>query len=266
VSTPPNSRAPGTGPGDPVSGAGPLVLAVQSDHTDPPGLVGQWLAERGVSVVSVHACCGQVVPVAVPAGVSGVLPLGGAMGAWEDDVAPWLPATRDLLVDAVTRSIPVLGLCLGGQLLAAALGGLVDVAPVAEVGVVEVHRTEAASADPVFAGVPAGGLPAATWHGDAVLNLPDDAVLLMTNDACSVQAFRVGECGYGLQFHPEIDHEIVAAWVSDDGPLSRAGRTGAEVLREVADAQADLVAIWRPVAYAWADLVRLRAAGPAAGR
>ncbi len=239
---------------------------MQSDPTDPPALVGDWLAEVGVAVDVVHAHAGEPVPPLVPDGVHGVLPLGGAMAAWEDDVAPWLPDTRALLRDAVARDVPVLGLCLGGQLLAGALGGRLGVGETAEVGVVTVHLTEAAAGDEVFAAVPVPSPPASQWHGDAVLELPDGAVLLATNDACAVQAFRAGPSAWGLQFHPEVDGPIIDSWVSDDdGPMRRAGRAGDDIGAEVGAALDDLTAAWRPMVHAWARLVLARADGATAG-
>jgi GMP synthase (glutamine-hydrolysing) len=244
----------------------PAVLAIQSDPTDPPGLVGAWLAEVGIDVRVVRAYAGDPVPASVPDDVAGLLALGGAMAAWEDDVAPWLPDTRSLVADAVRRSVPVLGLCLGGQLLAAVTGGRLGVAPTAEVGVVTVRFTEVAGDDPVFAPVPgatspSARVPASQWHGDAILELPDGAVLLATNEACPVQAFRFGSSAWGLQFHPEVDGAIVGSWVSDDdGPLLRSGRTGDDLGREVAEALPELTRTWRPMTHAWAEVVRRHAA------
>jgi GMP synthase-like glutamine amidotransferase len=87
----------------------PVVLAIQNDPTDPPLLVGEWLEEDGIRVVVVQACFGETVPSSVPDGVHGILPLGGAMGAYDDRIAPWLPAERSLLADAVGTGVPVLG-------------------------------------------------------------------------------------------------------------------------------------------------------------
>ena len=113
-----------------------MVLAIQNDPTDPPLMVGEWLAEAGLAVQVIHACFGEQVPAVVPAGVHGLLPLGGVMGATDDDIAPWLVAERALLADATARGVPVLGLCLGAQLLATATGGRVELGPVTEIGVV----------------------------------------------------------------------------------------------------------------------------------
>lgn len=241
----------------------PVVLAIQNDPTDPPLLVGDWLAEAGVEVRVVNAVEGDEVPRQVPDGVHGILPLGGAMNATQDDVAPWLPAERALLVDAVQRGVPVLGLCLGGQLLAAALGGDVRLAPTCEIGLSTVRRTPEGSADPVIGALPTDVVPATQWHQDHVARMPDGAVLLLENEVC-VQGFRVGESAYGLQLHPEIDGELFAWWAQATDPadeaLVRAGIDLDIAVDEVEREQDALVATWRPMTLAWAALVRERAA------
>jgi len=241
------------------AGTSPVVLAVQNDPTDPPLLMGEWLAEDGITVQVVRAFLGEAVPSVVPSGVNGLLPLGGAIGADDDELAPWLDDERALLADAVTRGIPVLGLCLGGQLLAAANGGRVELGPNTEIGVVQVQRTVEGLRDPVISqAVPIAGndIPAAQWHQDHIAELPDGAVLLMSNAACRVQAFRIGDTAYGLQLHPEIDGETFTSWIDPADPaLERSGKDPRVAAAEVTAAEDDLIAAWRPVARAWADLV-----------
>jgi len=237
----------------------PVVLAVENDPTCPPAMVGEWLKEAGLAVQVIAAHNGDAVPEQVPVGVSAILPLGGSIGANDEAVAPWLVAEKRLLRDAVDRGVPVLGLCLGGQLLAAAAGGDVAFSEVAEVGVSEISRTIDGLADPVVAAaVPLGGdtVPATQWHVDRITRLPDAAVLLMSNDACPVQAFRLGETAYGLQMHPEVDAELFADWVDDAEPtVERCDVTTADALDDVRRRQEDLVTAWRPAIHAWAALV-----------
>lgn len=243
--------------------AAPVVLAIQNDPTDPPLMVGEWLAEEGVTVHVIEACFGAEVPAAVPAGVHGLLPLGGTMGANDDDVAPWLVSERALLSDAVSKGVPVLGLCLGGQLLAAANGGTVQLGPNTEIGIVHVQRTAEGMRDRVISqAVPVTGndVPAAQWHQDHITALPDGAVLLMSNEACRVQAFRLGDSAYGLQLHPELDAQTFADWAGmEDEALDRSGVDPSTVVAGVVAAEPDLIAAWRPVTRAWADLVWERA-------
>ena len=126
----------------------------------------------------------------------------------------------------------MLGVCLGAQQLAAALGADVTPGPAPECGVGEVHLTTAAIEDPVFGPAPTP-LPCVHWHGDT-FSLPWGAVRLARNDAYENQAFRVGERAYGLQFHVEVTASLVAHWgphlppgvfirASDVAHVSRAG-------------------------------------------
>jgi GMP synthase (glutamine-hydrolysing) len=162
------------------------------------------------------------------AGYTGLIVLGGEMGAWDDEVAPWLPATRRVMADAVRRELPTLGICLGGQLLAAATGGVVERGALGlELGLVPVTPLPAVAGDPFFGAVgraieadrPAGSGPTGSWavhqyHQDAVTGLPPDAELIVTGDRYPHQGFRVGAAAWGLQYHPEVSTRGFAEWVS----------------------------------------------------
>jgi GMP synthase-like glutamine amidotransferase len=130
------------------------------------------------------------------------------MGVHDD--LPWLEPERALLRAAVDAELPVLGVCLGAQQLAAALGAAVTAGPAPECGVGEVHLTDETIVDPVFGPAPTP-LPCVHWHADT-FTLPEGAVRLAGNEAYTNQAFRFGGRAYGLQFHVEVTGSLVAHW------------------------------------------------------
>ena len=241
-----------------------VVLVVQHEAGAPAALVGEWLVERGVELRVVHAYNGDPVPEAVPGDVDGVLVLGGGIGAWDDDVAPWLPATRTLLAGCARDDVPTWGVCLGGQLLAAATGGKVELGDRAELGVCDVTVTDAD--DPLMAtlGPPGTTVGVTQFHRDGICALPPGAVPLATSADYPHQAFRLGRRVWGVQFHPEVDAALVAPWLAEELDVAEsAGRTPAQVVAEIDAAAPALTATWRPFAHAFADVV-LAGAGAAA--
>ncbi len=139
----------------------------------------------------------------------GMVVLGGAMNAEDDERFPFLSDVTALLRQAADRGLPVLGICLGGQLLARALGARVWRKERMELGYFRIRLTAAGRADRLFAGI-SGEPLALQWHEDA-FDVPAGAVLLADSDRDSAQAFRFGDC-YGLQFHPEVTVESVSGW------------------------------------------------------
>jgi GMP synthase-like glutamine amidotransferase len=144
---------------------------------------------------------------------------------------------RVLMKAAVDAGLPVLGVCLGAQQLAAALGGVVAAGAEPEVGVGEVHLGSAARHDPVLG--PAGSpLACMHWHADT-FTLPDGAVLLASSDAYPHQAFRFGQRAYGFQFHVEVTASLVGHWGPHLPPgvivrapdIAHIGRAGQGVLQ-----------------------------------
>lgn len=142
--------------------------------------------------------------------LAGLVILGGEMNADEVDLHPFLARERDLLRDAVERDIPVLGFCLGAQLLARALGAAVPRSPTPELGFLPVRLTRAGHADAVLA--PFAQAPRVfQWHVDT-FEIPDGATLLSESDGVPHQAFRVGRSAYAVQFHFEATAAGISAW------------------------------------------------------
>ncbi len=220
-------------------GARPRVLAVQHVAEEPPALVAEILEAAGAALRVVQVHRGDAVPRSV-APLDGLVVMGGPMGVAD---APRLAHLRDemaLLESALAAKIPVLGICLGSQLLAASLGARVAAAPEKEIGWYPVSLEPAAAADPLFAGVP-DPFPALHWHGDA-FDAPRGSVPLARSERTRCQAFRHGRA-WGLLFHCEIgrtqlegmvrsfDEELDSAGVSGDALLAGARRQGAGAAR-----------------------------------
>ncbi|MFE5542376.1 type 1 glutamine amidotransferase [Streptomyces sp. NPDC056534] len=235
------------------------VLVVQHEEDAGAGLVGERLARAGLRLDVVRAWEGEALPADLD-GHAGLLVLGGSVNCEDDDAAPWLPGVRALVREAVGGEVPLLGICLGGQIVAHALGGSVTPRPQGpELGAVPLRRLPAATDDPVLGGVPDGAL-AAQWHWDDVDRLPPGAVPLLTGDSCSHQAFRVGGACWAVQFHPEADGATVAEWAAEDGERLRASGIDPEALVAGGrDAEPALRTVWGAVAEAWGALVRARA-------
>lgn len=134
------------------------------------------------------------------------------MGANDDALHPWIPAECELLRRCVDLKLPTVGICLGGQLLARAMGGRVERNPKAEIGWFPIILSAVGRNDPIVAA--AGPSPTVyQWHEDTFY-LPSGAVHLAGSMSCPRQAFRIGENAYGFQFHPEADHQLVGEWLS----------------------------------------------------
>ena len=241
------------------------VLVVQHEPECPPGLVGAWLTEAGATLDVVHPYAGDALPVDLT-GHAGLVVLGGHMGANDDDAYPWLQPTKALFRDAAATGTPALGICLGHQLAAVALGGEVRLNPAGyRRGVLDMGWRGAAAADPV---VGACGSRAVLWHHDIVSAVPPDSCELGRAETGELLAARYATTVWGVQCHPEADAAIVARWAAR-GRLE-AGGDPAEVARidaaegDVAAAAAELRAGWQPLVAGFvAQLGRERVAGAA---
>ena len=230
------------------------LLVVQNDPRVPLGR----LRFPGLAVDVVRPYRGDSPPDRIP-DHAGLIVLGGTMAAWEDDIAPWLPATRDLLARCVDDGTPVLGVCLGAQLLALATGGRVERGPAGpELGVVNVERTAASDGDALLGGLPAV-FAAASGHHDAVTELADDAVELARTQMYPHQAFRLGTRAWGVQYHPEATAPVLADWLeSDRAVLAARGTTPERLVAEFGRRDAELAGVCRAHAEAFTAVVASR--------
>jgi len=237
------------------------LLVVQHCPVTPAGLVSQIAAERGAELTTLlpHTN-GDVLP-ANGSEIDGLIVLGGPMHAGDDAGYPAFAQIMALIRDCHARNIPVLGICLGAQLIARAFGEKVYHFGGLEVGYPPVYLTPAAQEDALLAGM-ATEQRILQMHEDS-FDLPQDAVLLMQNEVCTNQAFRIGARTYGFQFHPEVTLQEARAFPRDCW-ASMQRNFGAEAeAREVQALQdADLyfalgAGFCRTMTERWLDLVTL---------
>ncbi|MFF0291244.1 type 1 glutamine amidotransferase [Streptomyces sp. NPDC005262] len=197
----------------------PTAVVVQNTRSGGPGRVGAWLREAGIGLEVLRPYNGEALPQAL--GGRPLLVLGGGFLPDDDERAPWLPATRRLVAQALDDGTPVLGICLGGQLLAQVAGGRVRARHgQPEFGSTQIRLRPEAADDPLLYGLGAT-VTAIERHVDAITELPSDASWLASSAACPHQAFRVGARAWGVQFHPEAEAERIAGW--DRDRLARQG-------------------------------------------
>jgi GMP synthase-like glutamine amidotransferase len=184
------------------------ILVVQHVEADPVGILGRYLEVRGAWL---HTWLVPQQSAPPPGNYSGLIVLGGPMNACEDAAYPHLARVVELIQEFYQQGKPVLGICLGAQLIARAFGSQVYPNDVPELGFTPLFPV-AGVEEPWLRDYPAG-MPMMQWHFDT-FDLPPGAQLLLTSSACRNQAFRIGSSIYGLQFHPEVTPEIVMNWMA----------------------------------------------------
>lgn len=219
----------------------PIVTVLQHVAPEGPGRIGAALEARGCSMSVTRIDLGEAVPRKLD-GSAALVVMGGPMGVYEADRYPHLRDELRLIDTALRDGVPVLGVCLGSQLLAAALGARVYPGRQKEIGWFPVGLKKDAIADPLFAAVP-GSFWALHWHGD-VFDLPPDAVSLARSDLTEHQAFRFEKNAYGILFHLEatVAHvQGMAAAFAED--LARDGIDADALVASAREMDPDAVAV-----------------------
>jgi GMP synthase-like glutamine amidotransferase len=195
------------------------VAIFQNDLSDPPGHFAIFLERRRIPWRVFDLPAGEPVPVSAGA-FSGLCFMGGAMSV-NDDIG-WIAPQLDLAREAVAAGVPVIGHCLGGQLLAKALGGTVGASPVVEIGW---HEVEAEDNTPArdWLGDALGRFVTFQWHNEA-FSIPPGAERILTGRHCANQAYVAGDRHLGMQFHVEMTAAMVEDWCASGGGEIAAGR------------------------------------------
>jgi GMP synthase (glutamine-hydrolysing) len=185
------------------------VYVLQHHPVENLGTIADALEAAALAWQYVRIFDGHPVPTGIK-GAGGLIVMGGPMGVYQTDRYPWLLDEMKLIRDAIANRKPVLGVCLGAQIVAAALGAKVDRNPAGkEIGWHSARLGSEARGDRLMSGL-ADRFTPFHWHGD-IFELPPDSVALASSDKTPCQAFRYGDNVYGLQFHLEVAQENVAA-------------------------------------------------------
>ena len=242
------------------------LLVVEHEAQCPPGWLGEWFVDAGATLDVRRPYAGDELPTDLREH-SGMVVLGGEMGAHDDDTYAWLTDVKRLVRSATEDETPVLGVCLGHQLVAVALGGDVVANPLGQqIGVVGVGWTRDAHDDRLFAPLAALGpdVPAVQWNNDVVSRLPEGAVDLAHTGRGELQAARFTPAVWGVQWHPEAGEEIIRPWADHD--RDDAVERGVDVDRYLADVEAardDLRATWQTLADRFVEICRDSREAPA---
>jgi GMP synthase (glutamine-hydrolysing) len=230
------------------------ALVLQHIACEPPGAYEDVLRDRDASIERVEVDAGEPIPDWRE--FNAIVAMGGPMSV--NDPFDWLAAEKWVVSEAVRAGMPYFGACLGAQLLAASLGAAVYPGPAPEVGMLPVTLSDAALADPVFAGLPRE-LLTLQWHGDT-FDLPDGAVALASSPAYANQAFRWGSRAYAVQFHLEVSPQMACDWSevpAYEQSLEDTLGPGSfpVLLREIGDRADELNASGRALFAQWLDSV-----------
>lgn len=229
------------------------VLAIVHQRDDGPGVFADAIEESGAGLEEWHPT-EQPEPPADPLGYDAVFALGGSMNVDQEDRHGWLAGEKALLGELIERGVPLLGLCLGGQMIAAAAGAQPRRAREPEIGWFGVELMPDGRDDPLL-GALAPRFEAFEWHSYE-FPLPPGAVPLARTDLC-LQAFRLGELAWGLQFHPELRGSGIHDWIDDYRSDEDAVRLGLDWAALAAESDAKIAAfnqLGRDLCRRWLDV------------
>jgi GMP synthase (glutamine-hydrolysing) len=210
------------------------IYVLQHHPVENLGTIADALEGEALAWQYVRVADGQPVPADMK-GAGGLIVMGGPMAVYQTDRYPWLRDEMRLIEDAIKSNMPVLGVCLGAQIVAAALGAKVERNPNGkEIGWHPIRLSDSAKDDRLMRGLPATMTPF-HWHGD-IFELPTGATSLASSDKTPCQAFRHGEKAYGLQFHFEVTRDGVAAMAEAFAKdLSRENIAGDRMVAQAAE-------------------------------
>lgn len=226
------------------------AMIIQHVDFEDAGHLAPLLRERGYRITTYHSPADEVWSID-PLHVDLLIILGGPMSANDHVHDPAIADELRLATTAGERGIPLLGICLGAQIIALAQGGRVAPMPAREIGLAPLRLTDAGRGSPLRH--LEGGQPVLHWHGESI-TLPPHAERLAETDACAVQAFRVGTRVLGLQFHLETELHRLHEWTEGHAGEVRESGVDAAALREAGRRQADAMGeLCRRVMGEWLD-------------
>ncbi len=213
-----------------------MILFLKNISIEGPGLLQELAEEQGVQTAIIDAGEGMTLPRSLD-GIDALVVLGGPMNADDEEKYPFLCEEKNILREAVKRDVPVLGICLGAQLLARSLGAEVRKNACREIGWSEVLIESGGQDDFLFKGLPEV-IPVFQWHEDA-FEVPEGGILLARSRKCPHQAFRYGRA-WGLQFHIEVTASMVREWARAYVPDKLDNPDISEMLMRASEMEAEL--------------------------
>ena len=229
------------------------VWVLQHVACEDLGTIGDALESKGISAHYVRSFAGQPVPASMD-DAAGLIVMGGPMGVYDQPRYPFLQKEMKLIEEALKEEKPLLGVCLGSQLLAAALGAEVKKGQAKEIGWHPINLLPAAQGDALWQGVESPFL-AYHWHGD-IFDLPAGAAPLASSALTSCQAFRYGSNSYGFLFHMEVTQAIISAMIETFAvELQEEGTDGHSIVVQAREHLTRLQTVGHLVFQRWADLL-----------